>query len=119
VARLPFTGGIGWAVPATTAHPDLARDLVRILADPERQAIFALDTGALPANTAVDTSGLSSPALAAILAMMSAVPAGMPHALLNPAVMEEWKRQSQLLLNGETDADAAIAAMEAARQSNL
>jgi hypothetical protein len=33
--------------------------------------------------------------------------------------MEEWKRQSQLLLNGETDADAAIAAMEAARQSNL
>lgn len=119
VARLPFTGGIGWAVPSTTDQPELAQDLVRILADAERQAIFALDTGALPANTAVDTSGLTSPALVDILGMMSAVPAGMPHSILNPAVMEEWKRQSQLLLNGETDAEAAIAAMEAARQANL
>ena len=119
VARLPFTGGIGWAVPSTTDQPELAQDLVRILADAERQAIFALDTGALPANTAVDTSGLTSPALVQILGLMSAVPAGMPHSILNPAVLEEWKRQSQLLLNGETDADAAIAAMEAARQANL
>jgi ABC-type glycerol-3-phosphate transport system substrate-binding protein len=119
VARLPFTGGIGWAVPSTTDQPDLALDLVRILADAERQAIFALDTGALPANTAVDTSGLTSPALVKILDLMASVPAGMPHSILTPAVLEEWKRQSQLLLNGETDADAAIAAMEAARQANL
>jgi ABC-type glycerol-3-phosphate transport system substrate-binding protein len=119
VARLPFTGGIGWAVPSTTDQPDLALDLVRILADAERQAIFALDTGALPANMAVDTSGLTSPALVQILGLMSSVPAGMPHSILNPAVLEEWKRQSQLLLNGETDAEAAIAAMEAARQANL
>jgi len=119
VARLPFTGGIGWAVPSTTDQPDLALDLVRILADAERQAIFALDTGALPANTAVDTSGLTSPTLVQILGLMSSVPAGMPHSILNPAVLEEWKRQSQLLLNGETDAEAAIAAMEAARQANL
>ncbi len=119
VARLPFTGGIGWAVPSTTDQPELAQDLVRILADAERQAIFALDTGALPANTAVDTSGLTSPALVDILGLMSSVPAGMPHSILNPAVLEEWKRQSQLLLNGETDAEAAIAAMEAARQANL
>ena len=119
VARLPFTGGIGWAVPSTTDQPELARDLVRILADAERQAIFALDTGALPANTSVDTSGLTSPALVKILGMMSSVPAGMPHSILNPAVLEEWKRQSQLLLNGEIDAEAAIAAMEAARQANL
>jgi raffinose/stachyose/melibiose transport system substrate-binding protein len=118
VARLPFTGGIGWAVPSTTDEPELAQDLVRILADAERQAIFALETGALPANTAVDTSGLSSPALVAILGKMSAAPAGMPHSILNPAVLEEWKRQSQLLLNGETDADAAIAVMEAARLAN-
>lgn len=119
VARLPFTGGIGWAVPAGGSDEALALDLVRILADAERQAIFALDTGALPANNAVDTSGLSSPALIEILGMMTAAPAGMPHAILNPAVMEEWKRQSQLLLNGETDVEAAIAAMEAARLANL
>ena len=49
---LPFAGGIGWAVSATSDQPDLSRDLVRILADAERQAIFAIDTGALPANSA-------------------------------------------------------------------
>lgn len=119
VARLPFTGGIGWAVPSTTDQPELARDLVRILADAERQAIFALDTGSLPANTAVDASGLTSPALEQLLGLIAAVPAGMPHSILNPAVLEEWKRQSQLLLNGETDAESAIARMEAVRQANL
>ena len=50
---------------------------------------------------------------------MTSVPAGMPHAVLNPAVLEEWKRQSQLLLNGETTVDDVIAAMEVARQANM
>jgi raffinose/stachyose/melibiose transport system substrate-binding protein len=119
VAKLPFAGGIGWGVSAATDQPELARDLAVILADAERQAIFAVDTGALPANNAVDTSALSSPTLTAILALMQSAPAGMPHAMLNPAVLEEWKRQSQLLLNGEATADAVIAAMEAARKANM
>lgn len=119
VARLPFAGGIGWAVSANTDEPDLARSLVEMLASPESQAIFAVDTGALPANTAVDTSGLTSPTLATVLEIMTEAPAGMPHAMLEPAVLEEWKRQSQLLLNGETTVDEAIEAMEAARQANL
>lgn len=118
IARLPFAGGIGWAASNQSAHPELAKSLVEILSDAERQAIFAIDTGALPANTAVDTSGLSSPALAEALTLMAEAPGGMPHSTLAPAVLEEWKRQSQLLLNGETDVDAAIAAMEAARQAN-
>jgi hypothetical protein len=33
--------------------------------------------------------------------------------------MEEWKRQSQLLINGETDVEAALEVMEAARLANL
>lgn len=118
VARLPFAGGIGWGVTAQSDEQELARDLVRILTDGEREAIFAVDTGALPANSAVDTSALSSPTLSAILALMQAAPAGMPHAVLNPAVDEEWKRQSQLLLNGETTIDAAIEAMEQSRLAN-
>lgn len=119
VAKLPFAGGIGWGVAASTDQPDLAMDLAIIMADAERQAIFAVDTGALPANNAVDTSALSSPTLTGILALMQSAPAGMPHAMLNPAVLEEWKRQSQLLLNGETTADAVIEAMEAARKANM
>jgi raffinose/stachyose/melibiose transport system substrate-binding protein len=91
---------------------------VKILTDAEREAVFAVDTGALPANNKVDTSKLSSPSLSTILGLMSSVPAGMPHAVLKPAVLDEWKRQSQLLLNGETKADDVVKAMEAARLAN-
>ena len=118
VARLPFAGGIGWGVTAGSDQQALSLDLVRILTDAEREAIFAIDTGALPANTAVDTSSLSSPTLTTILGLMASVPAGMPHAVLNPIVLEEWKRQSQTLLNGETTVDEVIAAMEATRLAN-
>ncbi len=119
LARLPFAGGIGWAIPATSDQPDLARDLLKILADAERQAIFATVTGALPANMAVDTSALSSPTLAHILEIMASAPAASPHSLLNPAVMAEWHRQSQLLLNEETTVEDAVTVMEAARLANL
>ncbi len=118
VAKLPFAGGIGWAVTSTTDQPDLALDLVKLLTDPDREAVFALDTGALPANTKVDTSKLSSPSLTTILGLMSSVPAGMPHSVLKPPVLEEWKRQSQLLLNGEVKVDDVIKTMEAARLAN-
>jgi len=117
-AKLPFAGGIGWGVSAKSENQDAARALVSILTDADRQATFALETGALPANPNVDTSKLSSPSLSAILGIMAERPAGMPHAVLNPAVLEEWKRQSQKLLGGETTADEAIAAMEAARAAN-
>lgn len=118
VALLPFAGGIGWAVTASSDQQELALDLVRTLADGDREAIWALDTGALPGNTAVDTSALSSPSLSTILNLMATVPGGQPHALLNPVVQEEWHRQSQLLLNGDVTADQAIATMEATRLDN-
>ena len=85
------------------------------LGGPEQAAVFALDTGALPANTAVDTSSLSSPALGQILGWMDSVPAAQAHAVLPPPVLEEWHRQSQLLLNGETTVDEALARMEEVR----
>ena len=119
MAQLPFAGGIGWGVTAGSDQPELALDLVCILTYGEREAIFAIDTGALPANPAVDTSALSSPTLTTILGLMSSGPAGMPHAVLNPVVLEEWKRQSQTLLNGETTDDDVIMVMEATRMANL
>ncbi|SMY09999.1 ABC transporter substrate-binding protein [Flavimaricola marinus] len=118
-AALPFAGGIGWAVTAQSDEQDLAKDLVQILTDGDREAIFAVDTGALPASNAVDTSTLSSPTLSVILTLMQEHPAGMSHAIMNQAVLEEWKRQSQVLLNGDITADEAIEAMELARQSNM
>ena len=40
------------------------------------------------------------------LGLMTSQPASMAHSVLNPAVLEEWKRQSQLLLGEETTVDA-------------
>jgi ABC-type glycerol-3-phosphate transport system substrate-binding protein len=114
-ARLPISGGIGYAVNAASPHADLAAELVATLGGPEQAAVFALDTGALPANTAVDTSTLSSPGLEQILGWMDSVPAAQAHAVLPPPVLEEWHRQSQLLLNGETTVDEALARMEEVR----
>jgi maltose-binding protein MalE len=114
-ARLPISGGIGYAVNAASPNADLAAELVATLGGPEQAAVFALDTGALPANTAVDTSSLSSPGLEQILGWMDSVPAAQAHAVLPPPVLEEWHRQSQLLLNGETTVDEALARMEEVR----
>ncbi|WP_210528892.1 ABC transporter substrate-binding protein [Rubellimicrobium arenae] len=114
--RLPVSGGIGYAVNANSANADLAAELVKVLSAPEQAAIFAVDTGALPANTAVDTSALSSPTLTTILGMLDGPTAPLAHAVMAPTVMEEWHRQSQLLLNGETTVDDALARMEEIRQ---
>jgi multiple sugar transport system substrate-binding protein len=46
---------------------------------------------------------------------MDSVPAAQAHAVLPPPVLEEWHRQSQLLLNGETTVDEALARMEEVR----
>jgi ABC-type glycerol-3-phosphate transport system substrate-binding protein len=114
-ALLPFAGGIGWAVNAASPHADLARDLAVTLGAPEPAAVFALETGALPGNTAVDTSAMSSPSLSQILGWLGTIPAPMIHASMAPTVMEEWHRQSQMLLNGETTVDDALSRMEEVR----
>lgn len=113
--RLPVSGGIGYAVNAASPNADLATDLVRTLSAPEQAAIFAVDTGALPASTAVDTSSLSSPTLSTILGMLDGPTAPLAHSVMAPTVMEEWHRQSQLLVNGETTVDDALARMEEIR----
>ena len=113
--RLPVAGGIGYAVNGAGAHVDLATDLVEILSAPEQAAIFAVDTGALPANTAVDTAALDSPTLSTILGWMGGETAPLAHSVMAPTVMEEWHRQSQLLLTGETSVDDALARMEDVR----
>jgi raffinose/stachyose/melibiose transport system substrate-binding protein len=110
--RLPVSGGIGYAVNANSANVDLAADLVEVLSAPEQAAVFAVDTGALPANTEVDTSTLSSPTLSTILGMLEGPTAPLAHAVMAPTVMEEWHRQSQLLVNGETTVDDARARIE-------
>jgi raffinose/stachyose/melibiose transport system substrate-binding protein len=116
--RLPVAGGIGYAVNAASPNAELAQELVAMLSAPEQAAVFAVDTGALPANTAVDTSALSSPTLTSILGWMGGETAPLAHAGLPPAVVTEWHRQSQLLLSGEATVDEVVARMDEVRLQN-
>jgi len=83
--------------------------LVKTLNVPEQAAIFAVDTGAQPANTGVGTSALSSPTLPTTLGMLDGPTAPLAHAVMAPTVMEEWHWQSQLLVDGETTVDDVLA----------
>lgn len=112
--KMPLAGGIGYGVNKASAHVDLATDLVKTLADAGPVAVFAKDAGILPANPAVDTSGLSSPALTQILQWtLDAAP--MAHANASAEELEVLHQQSQLLLNGETTVAEAAAALDAAQ----
>ncbi len=105
--RMPLAGGIGYGVNKASEHVDLARDLVAALASAEAVAVFAAEAGILPANPSVDTSGLDSPTLAAILSMMEGATAPMAHANVSADELEDLHRQSQLLLNGEASVASA------------
>ena len=61
-----------------------------------------LAAGAIPSNTKVDTSKVTSPSAKLVLGWLGAGPAIVAHNSLPSGVEEEWHRQSQLLLTGET-----------------
>ncbi|HHY48555.1 MAG TPA: extracellular solute-binding protein [Alphaproteobacteria bacterium] len=111
-AYFPFNGGIGYGVNVNSQNRELALDLAKTLASPGPIQVFVNDAGVVPANTAVDTAGLASPSVKSILSWMKDFGAPMMHANSSPQELEEWHRQSQLLLNGETTVDEAAARMD-------
>ena len=70
------------------------------------------DAGVVPANTTVDTSGLSSPSVVSVLGWLDEYGAPMAHSNVTAAELTEWHRQSQLLLNGEVSVEEAAARMD-------
>jgi ABC-type glycerol-3-phosphate transport system substrate-binding protein len=111
--KFPLAGGIGYGVNKASQNVDLALEFAKILASPEPAQIFFNDAGAISSNTKVDTAGIKSPAGIAILGMMGASGAPMAHANATAKELEEIHRLSQLLLNGETTVDDAVAKMDA------
>ncbi len=111
-AYFPFSGGIGYGVNKNSANVDLAVALATELASPGPIQHFVNDAGVVPANTTVDTAGLSSPSVISILGWMADYGAPTAHANSSPQELEEWHRQSQLLLNGETTVDAAATRLD-------
>lgn len=111
-AYFPFAGGIGYGVNKNSANLDLAVALATELASAGPIQHFVNDAGVVPANTTVDTAGLSSPSVISILGWMADYGAPTAHANSSPQELEEWHRQSQLLLNGETTVDDAAARLD-------
>lgn len=111
-ARLPFSGGIGYGVNRNSGNIELATELARTLAGAEAMQVFFNEAGAIPANTEVDTSDLESPSAIAILGWLSDSGAAMAHTNMSTAELDEWHRQSQLLLNGEVTVEDAAARLD-------
>ncbi|MCC8405243.1 extracellular solute-binding protein [Paraburkholderia sp. MMS20-SJTN17] len=115
--RVPVSGGIGYGVNKASKNVALARQLVQELASPAALQVFANDAGALPANSSVDLASFKGPTVKIILGWLkdSAVTTTLLGA--SAAEMEEWHRQSQLLLNGDTTVDKAAARMDEVQAS--
>ena len=109
---VPLDGGVGYGVNKDSPNIDLAVDAVKILASPEVLANLVNDSGVVPANTLVDTSGIDSPGLKQIMGWLATRAVPTTHANSSAAELDEWHRQSQLLLNGDTTVDAAAAALD-------
>jgi ABC-type glycerol-3-phosphate transport system substrate-binding protein len=109
---VPLDGGVGYGVNKDFPNIDLALDAVKILASPEVLAKLVKDSGVVPANTLVDTSGIDSPGLKQIMGWLADRAVPTTHANSSAAELDEWHRQSQLLLNGDSTVDAAAAALD-------
>jgi maltose-binding protein MalE len=111
--KIPVSGGIGYGVNRSSARRDLAVALVETFAAAGPIGTFVHDAGVVPANTKVALDGLDNPALKRIQPWLTGAAAPTAHANSSAAELEEWHRQSQLLLNGDTSVDAAAAALDA------
>jgi raffinose/stachyose/melibiose transport system substrate-binding protein len=114
-AKIPASGGIGYAVNAKSPNVDLAVAFAATLAQPDVLQVFFDSAGAVTANTKMDMSGVTSPSAKEIFGWLGSDVSAMAHANATAPQLEELHRQSQLLLNGETtvaDAAAALAAVK-------
>jgi raffinose/stachyose/melibiose transport system substrate-binding protein len=110
--KIPVSGGIGYGVNKSSANVDLAVEFAKELASAGPIQLFVNDAGVVPANTTVDTSGLTSPSVKTILGWIATSGAPTTHANASTQELEEWHRQSQLLLNGEVTVDAAATRLD-------
>ena len=68
---VPLDGGVGYGVNKDSPNIDLALDAVKILASPEVLSYLVNDSGVVPANTEVNTSGINSPGLKQIMGWLA------------------------------------------------
>lgn len=107
-AKIPASGGIGYAVNKKSPNVDLAVEFEKVLASPDVLQVFFANAGAVTANTKMDTSAVTSPDAKLIFGWLASDAVPTAHANANAAQLEELHRESQALLNGDvTVAQAA------------
>lgn len=111
-AMMPVAGGIGYGVNKSSMHADLAVEFAKTLTSPEPMQIFFSETGAIASNTTVDTTKVESPSGKQILSWLRSSGSPSAHANATAKELEEFHRQSQLLLNGDVTVDAAAKRMD-------
>ncbi|HET7717812.1 MAG TPA: extracellular solute-binding protein [Bauldia sp.] len=116
--KLPVAGGIGYAVTTWSPHQDLAVEFAKSLASPENLAEFFRTAGAIVPDKSFDVASVESPGAATILGWIGCCSAPMAHNAMGTAELEEFHRQSQLLLNGDTTVDAAAETLAKLRPAN-
>jgi raffinose/stachyose/melibiose transport system substrate-binding protein len=109
---VPLDGGVGYGVNKDSPNVDLALDAVKILASPEVLSYLVNDSGVVPANTEINTSGIDSPGLKQIMGWLATRAVPTTHANSSAPELDEWHHQSQLLFNGDTTIDKAAAALD-------
>jgi len=109
--KMPLAGGIGYGVTNFSPNKDLAIELAKSFAATPAMQVFFEEAGAIPSDTAVDTSKVDSPSAKLILGWL-ADGASIAHNNMSTAELEEWHRQSQLLFTGEATVDSAAARLD-------
>lgn len=116
--KLPVAGGIGYAVTSWTPNKELAVEFAKSLAAPENLAEFFATAGAIVPDKNFDVASVESPGAATILGWIGCCGAPMAHNAMGTAELEEFHRQSQLLLNGDATVDQAAAALDKFRPAS-
>ena len=103
-------GGIGWSVPQWTEHPEEAQALAQFLASPEAQLVLFNSAATIIPRNDINEDLISDPFARQINEWLGN--AEMPTFYVTPTDLNgEWRRQSSLLLLGETTPEEATAAM--------
>lgn len=112
VEEMPIAagGGIGWSALNWTENPDEAVALVDFLASPDAQLVLYNSAATIIPRNDIDSNLITNPFAKQINEWL--LNAEMPTFYVTPTDLNgEWKRQSSLLLLGETTPEEATQAM--------
>lgn len=116
--RLTVDGGIGFGITRWSKQPDVALDYIKATVEAQASYVFMESAGGLPANKAVDTSPLNSPAATEVMRLIECCSVtGRMKSYFVPAERQELVRVGQLLINGEITVDDALASIQRVRDT--